>query len=88
MDAIGRLPEERRNLLQYKFGTTLSNLEIGEMMNKSESAIKSLYFRTLSALRQDLEDRGWGGPRPSEHAAQSFAHPRVPPQAATGSSTP
>lgn len=61
MDAIGRLPEERRNLLQYKFGTTLSNLEIGEMMNKSESAIKSLYFRTLSALRQDLESRGWGG---------------------------
>ena len=61
LDAIGRLSEERRNLLQYKFGTTLSNLEIGEMMNKSESAIKSLYFRTLSALRQDLESRGWGG---------------------------
>ena len=31
------------------------------MMNKSESAIKSLYFRTLAALRQDLEARGWGG---------------------------
>jgi len=59
MEAISRLSEERRNLLQYKFGTTLSNLEIGEMMNKSESAIKSLYFRTLSALRKDLEARGW-----------------------------
>ncbi len=86
--AIDRLPEERRNLLHYKFGTSLSNLEIGEMMNKSESAIKSLYFRTLAALRQDLEDRGWGGARPSEHATDSFAHPRIPPQAATGSSTP
>lgn len=58
-DAINRLPEERRNLLLYKLNTTLSNLEIGEMMNKSESAIKSLYFRTLAALRKDLEDRGW-----------------------------
>lgn len=59
-DAINRLPEERRNLLLYKLNTTLSNLEIGELMNKSESAIKSLYFRTLTALRKDLEERGWG----------------------------
>ena len=60
-EAINRLPEERRNLLHYKFGASLSNLEIGELMDKSESAIKSLYFRTLAALRQDLEERGWGG---------------------------
>jgi RNA polymerase sigma-70 factor, ECF subfamily len=59
--AISRLPEERRNLLLFKFGSQMSNLEIGELMNKSESAIKSLYFRTLAALRQDLEARGWGG---------------------------
>jgi len=59
--AINRLPEERRNLLVWKFGSQMSNLEIGELMNKSESAIKSLYFRTLAALRQDLEARGWGG---------------------------
>ena len=61
-EAIERLPEERRNLLRYKLNTTLSNLEIGELMNKSESAIKSLYFRTLAALRKDLEERGWGAP--------------------------
>ncbi len=29
------------------------------MMNKSESAIKSLYFRTLASLRTELEERGW-----------------------------
>jgi RNA polymerase sigma-70 factor (ECF subfamily) len=58
--AINRLPEERRNLLLWKFGSQMSNLEIGELMDKSESAIKSLYFRTLAALRQDLEARGWG----------------------------
>ncbi len=86
--AIDRLPEERRNLLHYKFGTSLSNLEIGEIMNKSESAIKSLYFRTLAALRQDLEDRGWGGARPPDHDAESYAHPPISPRAATRSSTP
>jgi len=58
--AINRLPSERRDLLLYKFSSRLSNLEIGEMMDKSESAIKSLYFRTLATLRKDLEARGWG----------------------------
>ncbi len=59
-EAIERLPEDRRNLLLFKFGSQLSNVEIGEMLNKSESAIKSLYFRTLGSLREDLESRGWG----------------------------
>lgn len=58
--AINRLPEDRRDLLIHKFSSRLSNVEIGEMMNKSESAVKSLYFRTLSSLREDLEARGWG----------------------------
>lgn len=69
--AINRLPEERRKLLQFKFGEQMSNLEIGELLNKSESAIKSLYFRTLAALRQDLEARGWGGQgSPPAHEAE------------------
>lgn len=58
--AIERLPEERRNLLLFKFGGQLSNVEIGELLDKSESAVKSLYFRTLASLRKDLEARGWG----------------------------
>ena len=74
-DAINRLPEERRNLLLYKLNTTLSNLEIGELMNKSESAIKSLYFRTLTALRKDLEERGWGE---SDAAPAQEATPPAP----------
>ena len=60
--AINRLPDDRRDLLLYKFSSRLSNVEIGELMDKSESAIKSLYFRTLSTLRADLEARGWGAP--------------------------
>lgn len=54
-EAIERLPADRRDLLIYKFGNRLSNLEIGELMNKSEGAIKSLYFRTLAALRKELK---------------------------------
>lgn len=71
--AINRLPEERRNLLLWKFGSQMSNLEIGELMNKSESAIKSLYFRTLAALRQDLEARGWGGGTAAEDSSAASA---------------
>ena len=68
-EAIDSLPDDRRNLLLYKFSSRLSNLEIGEMMDKSESAIKSLYFRTLAALRKELETQGWGIPTDAEAAA-------------------
>ncbi len=59
-EAINRLPRERRDLLLYKFSGRMSNVEIGGLLKKSESAVKSLYFRTLAALRKDLEAGGWG----------------------------
>lgn len=59
-DAIQRLPNERQDLLIYKFSSRLSNLEIGNLMDKSEGAIKSLYFRTLASLRKDLQAQQWG----------------------------
>ena len=58
--AINMLPEERRNLLLYKFSSRLSNLEIGELMNKSESAIKSLYFRISRGILFELATDGPG----------------------------
>ncbi len=57
--AIRRQPEERQRLLILKYADRLSNEEIGEAMGRTESAIKSLYFRTLKALKADLEARGW-----------------------------
>ena len=57
--AIRRQPEERQRLLILKYADRLSNEEIGEQMGRTESAIKSLYFRTLKALKADLEARGW-----------------------------
>lgn len=54
--AIGRLPPERQDLLNLKFVERMSNAEIGEVMGRTESAIKSLYHRTVIALRELLAD--------------------------------
>jgi RNA polymerase sigma-70 factor, ECF subfamily len=59
LSAIRRQPEERQHLLVLKFTERLSNEEIGRLMGRTESSVKSLYFRTLRALRADLEARGW-----------------------------
>jgi RNA polymerase sigma-70 factor (ECF subfamily) len=55
---IRRLPAERQHLIILKFVEHLSNSEIGEIMGRSEGAVKSLYHRTLLALRDDLEGIG------------------------------
>jgi RNA polymerase sigma-70 factor (ECF subfamily) len=57
--AIRRLPADRQLLLVLKFSEELPNAQIGRVMGRSEGAIKSLYHRTLVALRQDLERRGF-----------------------------
>ena len=54
---IRTLPSERQNLLILKFVEDLSNAEIGAIMGRSEGAVKSLYHRTLLALRDQLEDQ-------------------------------
>ncbi len=53
---IRRLPPERQNLLILKFVENLSNAEIGQIMGRSEGAVKSLYHRTLLSLRDELGD--------------------------------
>jgi len=54
---IRRLPPERQNLLILKFVENMSNAEIGAIMGRSEGAVKSLYHRTLLALRDQLGDQ-------------------------------
>ena len=51
---IRKLPPERQQLLILKFVENLSNAEIGQIMGRSEGAIKSLYHRTLLALRDQV----------------------------------
>ena len=55
-NAIRRLPRDRQELLILKFVDRLSNAEIGEILERSEGAIKSLYHRTLLALRDEINN--------------------------------
>jgi RNA polymerase sigma-70 factor (ECF subfamily) len=55
--AIRRLPEDRQQLLVLKFVDHLSNAEIGQIMDRTEGAVKSLYHRTLAALKDELGER-------------------------------
>ncbi len=62
LETIRDLPADRQQLLILKFVERLSNAEIGAIMNRTEGAIKSLYHRTLLALRNDLEVRAQAQP--------------------------
>ena len=44
---IRRLPSDRQQLVILKFVDHLSNAEIGQIMGRTEGAVKSLYHRTL-----------------------------------------
>lgn len=56
LQSIQRLPEDRQQLLILKYVERMSNAEIGQIMGKTEGAVKSLYYRTLSFLREDMSD--------------------------------
>jgi RNA polymerase sigma-70 factor (ECF subfamily) len=55
LEAVAQLPEDRQQLIILKFLHQLSNAEIGAILGRSEGAVKSLYHRTLLALREILE---------------------------------
>lgn len=69
--AIELLPDERRQLLLLKFVDRLSNAEIGELMGRSEGAIKSLYHRTLLSLRDEYERLQRGAERSPQRRRRS-----------------
>jgi RNA polymerase sigma-70 factor (ECF subfamily) len=53
LQVIHLLPSDRQQLIILKFVEHLSNAEIGQVMGRSEGAVKSLYHRTLLSLRDD-----------------------------------
>ena len=53
LDIVRELPEDRQQVLILKFVEGLTNREIGEIMGRTEGAIKALYHRTLVSLRDD-----------------------------------
>ena len=55
LSVIRRLPPDRQQLLILKFVEYLPNAEIGQIMGRTEGAIKSLYHRTLLSLREECK---------------------------------
>ena len=53
MAIIHGLSEDRKELLILKHVEGLTNYEIGQIMDRTEGAIKALYHRTLESLRDD-----------------------------------
>lgn len=55
---LRKQPQDRQQLLILKFVDHLSNAEIGQIMGRTEGAVKSLYHRTLLSLREELTGFG------------------------------
>ena len=55
--AIATLPEDQGEVLVYRFLSDLSLREIAPLMDRSESAVKSLLHRAVVALRVELRRR-------------------------------
>jgi RNA polymerase sigma-70 factor (ECF subfamily) len=67
LNAIKQLPEERQQLIVLKYVDQLSNAEIGTIMDRTEGAVKSLYHRTLLALRKELKTWRKQSPQDEQH---------------------
>lgn len=55
-EALGRLPEEQREVLVLRHVAGLSPVEIAERMNKTESSIHGLHHRGRGALQAALRE--------------------------------
>jgi RNA polymerase sigma-70 factor (ECF subfamily) len=53
---IEALPEDRKTLILLKFVEHMTNAEIGEILGRTEGAIKALYHRTLITLRKAMQE--------------------------------
>ena len=60
LDAIAELPPNQTQVITLKFIEGLDNREIGEIIGKSEGAIRVLQLRGLTALRQKLGGGKYG----------------------------
>ena len=54
-EAIGQLTGEQRQVIALKFVEGYENVEIAQMMNKKEGAIRALQYRALRSLQSILE---------------------------------
>lgn len=58
--ALGRLTDLQAQVIALKFGGGLSNAEVGQILGRSEGAIKALQFSALQNLYKWLQQTGVG----------------------------
>ena len=55
LSLLGNLSEEKQEIVKLRFWGELKFQEIAEKMNKSEAAVKKMFYRTLIELKENLE---------------------------------
>lgn len=58
--AVSCLDERQRNIIAFKFAGRLTNRQIAELLEISESNVGTILYRALSKLNQMLTERGAG----------------------------
>lgn len=58
LNAVGKLSEDQQQVVLLKLVGNLSNRQIGEVISKSEGAVKALQHRALMRLRRLMEETG------------------------------
>jgi RNA polymerase sigma-70 factor, ECF subfamily len=57
MELIEKLPKEQQNVIRYKFFEELENIEIAQIMGKSEGAIRVIQHRAINHLKDLLRQK-------------------------------
>jgi RNA polymerase sigma-70 factor (ECF subfamily) len=55
-EKIAALPEEEQELIRLRFVAGLRYAEIGEVLKRSEAAVKKALYRLLARLGEQMED--------------------------------
>lgn len=53
---VRKLPQHYQEIITLKFNDEMNYREIGEVIGKSESAVKMLFFRCFRKLREQMQD--------------------------------
>ena len=56
LKAIGRLSDDQQQVVLLKLLSNMSNRQVGEIISKSEGAVKALQHRALISLRKYMEE--------------------------------
>ncbi len=56
LKVLENLDDRERNIISYKFGAGLQNVEIAEIMNLSPTNVGSILYRSMKKLKELLEE--------------------------------